>query len=148
MVRNRSRIHRSNNQILIQCRILWVPITSILEKILQHLWWILSQPLNGRNYHAWDRAMRRAMASKNKFKFLNGSLPIPHPFDSAHEARERCNNLVHSRIVNYVSPCIAQSDLCWTRIGSLEGSQRDILAGRFGRDLRTAARNFGIETRQ
>lgn len=49
------------------------------------------------------------MASKNKFKFLNGSLPIPHPFDSAHEARERCNNLVHSRIVNYVSPCIAQS---------------------------------------
>lgn len=33
--------------------------------------------LTGENYHAWSMKMRRALAMKNKFKFFDGSIPIP-----------------------------------------------------------------------
>ena len=65
--------------------------------------------LNGNNYHSWAKSMKRAVITKNKFRFLDGSLPMPESFDPSYEAWERCNNLVHSWIVNSVSPSIAQS---------------------------------------
>lgn len=53
--------------------------------------------------------MRRAVISKNKFRFLDGSILIPDNFDPRFEAWERCNNLVHSWLLISVSSSIAQS---------------------------------------
>jgi len=53
--------------------------------------------------------MRRALAMKNKFKFVDGSIPIPEEDDLLYAAWERCNNRVHTWIINSISPSIAQS---------------------------------------
>lgn len=53
--------------------------------------------------------MRRALAMKNKFKFVDGFIPIPDADDLNCAAYERCNNLVHTWITNSISPSIAQS---------------------------------------
>lgn len=53
--------------------------------------------------------MKRALISKNKWKFLDGSIPVPDQFDPNFDAWERSNNLIHSWLVNSVSPGITQS---------------------------------------
>jgi len=53
--------------------------------------------------------MRRALAMKNKFKFVDGSIPIPEEDDLLYAAWERCNNRVHTWIINSILPSIAQS---------------------------------------
>jgi hypothetical protein len=53
--------------------------------------------------------MRRALAMKNKYKFVDGSIPIPGEDDLNRLAWERCNNLVHTWIINSISPSIAHS---------------------------------------
>lgn len=53
--------------------------------------------------------MRRAIIMKNKLRFLDGSSPLPDRLDPSYEAWQRCNNLVHTWIVNSVSTSIAQS---------------------------------------
>lgn len=65
--------------------------------------------LNGDNYHSWSMKMRRALAMKNKFKFVDGSIEVPDEHDLNRAAWERCNNLVHTWIINSISPSIAQS---------------------------------------
>jgi len=65
--------------------------------------------LTGENYHSWSMKMRRDLAMKNKFKFVDGSIPIPEEDDLNYAAWERCNNLVHTWIINSISPSIAQS---------------------------------------
>jgi hypothetical protein len=66
--------------------------------------------LNGANYHAWSRSMRRALGAKLKLEFIYGSLPQPlDPFDPSVRAWNQCNMLVHSWIMNSVSESIAQS---------------------------------------
>jgi hypothetical protein len=70
---------------------------------------IISPLLSGRNYHSWSRNMKRALILKNKFKFVNGSLPMPSDFDPSFESWERCNNLVLSWILNSVETSIAKS---------------------------------------
>jgi len=35
---------------------------------------LVSPPLDGNNYHTWSRAMKRALLSKNKVKFIYGRL--------------------------------------------------------------------------
>jgi len=37
----------------------------------------VTSQLTGENYHLWSMKMRRALAMKNKFKFVDGSIPIP-----------------------------------------------------------------------
>lgn len=69
----------------------------------------VSPALSGENYHAWALKMRRALATKNKFKFVDGSIEVPKVGDLNFEAWERCNNLVHSWIVNSITPSIAES---------------------------------------
>lgn len=64
---------------------------------------------NGDNYHTWARMMRRALGSKNKYRFVDGSIRVPLPNDPNFEAWERCNNLVHSWILNSLAPSVAQS---------------------------------------
>jgi len=53
--------------------------------------------------------MRRALAMKKKFKFVDGSIKVPDEEDLNRGAWERCNNLVHTWIINSISPSIAQS---------------------------------------
>jgi hypothetical protein len=70
---------------------------------------VVTPPLTGSNYLAWSRSMKRALGAKNKFAFIDGSVPIP-PFDDLNRnAWERCNHLIHSWILNSVSPQIAQT---------------------------------------
>lgn len=70
---------------------------------------LVTKPLTPHNYHSWARLMKKALIGKNKFKFADGSIPMPDSFDPLYDAWERCNNLVHSWIINSVSPQIAQS---------------------------------------
>jgi len=65
--------------------------------------------LTGGNYHFWSMKMRRAVAMKNKFKFVDGSIHVPNEEDLNPVALERCNNLVHTWIINSISKSIAQS---------------------------------------
>ena len=65
--------------------------------------------LTGSNYLAWSRSMQRALGAKNKLVFINGSIPIPDFDDLNRNARECCNHLIHSWILNSVSPQIAQT---------------------------------------
>jgi len=65
--------------------------------------------LDGSNYLAWHRSMKRALGAKNKLSFVGGSIPIPPTDDLNHSAWDRCNYLIHSWILNYVSPQIAQT---------------------------------------
>ncbi|RHN71398.1 putative gag-polypeptide of LTR copia-type [Medicago truncatula] len=65
--------------------------------------------LTGPNYLAWNRSMKRALGTKNKFVFIDGSVPIPPLDDLNRNAWERCNNLILSWIINSVSPQIAQT---------------------------------------
>lgn len=70
---------------------------------------LVSPPLNGDNYYHWSRAMKRALSSKNKIKFINGSLPQPAANDPLLDSWERCNNTVVSWITRTLSPHISQS---------------------------------------
>jgi hypothetical protein len=66
--------------------------------------------LIGSNYHAWSRSMRRALGGKLKLEFFDGTIPvIADPFDPSYRAWNRCNMLVHSWIMNFVTKSIAQS---------------------------------------
>lgn len=65
--------------------------------------------LSGSNYHVWARSMRRALGSKNKFRFVDGSIEPPSIMDPTYSAWERCNLLIHSWIMNSVSESIAPS---------------------------------------
>ena len=54
----------------------------------------------------WSIKMRKALAVKNKFKFVDGSIPIPEYVLNC-VVWERCNNLVHAWIINLISHSIA-----------------------------------------
>ncbi|MCH98331.1 retrovirus-related pol polyprotein from transposon TNT 1-94, partial [Trifolium medium] len=66
--------------------------------------------LTGSNCHSWSRSMRRALHGKFKIEFIDGSIPVvTDPFDPSFRAWNRCNRLVHSWILNFVSDSIAHS---------------------------------------
>lgn len=47
---------------------------------------LVTKPLSANNYHSWARLMRKALVSKNKYKFVDCSLPKPDPFDPTFDA--------------------------------------------------------------
>jgi hypothetical protein len=54
--------------------------------------------------------MRRALGAKLKFEFLDGSILMPaDEFNPSYRAWNRCNMLIHSWLMNFVDPSIAQS---------------------------------------
>jgi hypothetical protein len=53
--------------------------------------------------------MKHVLGAKNKLFFVDGSIPIPPTDDLNCSAWDRCNYLIHSRILNSVSPQIAQT---------------------------------------
>lgn len=68
---------------------------------------VVSPPLTGDNYHTWARVMKCALISKNKYKFVDGTIQVPNAFDPSYEAWERCNSLIHSWILRLLSPSIS-----------------------------------------
>ncbi|KAI9180399.1 hypothetical protein LWI28_004458 [Acer negundo] len=72
---------------------------------------LISKPLNGDNYSTWKRAMTLALNSKNKLGFVNGSVNTPSKTadPESYAAWSRCNDMVHSWIINTFSPEISDS---------------------------------------
>ncbi|XP_072060351.1 uncharacterized protein [Arachis hypogaea] len=73
--------------------------------------------LGSNNYHSRERAMLHALSSKNKIKFVNGSISKPESTDPLFEVWERCNDYVISWITLSLSPDIAQS-VMWHNVAS------------------------------
>ena len=77
---------------------------------------LISKPLNGDNYLAWHRVMTLALNAKNKLGFVNGTIKAPseetHPDDYA--TWSRCNDMVHSWIVNTLNLEISNSVIYYT----------------------------------
>ncbi|XP_057760853.1 uncharacterized protein LOC130981267 [Arachis stenosperma] len=73
--------------------------------------------LNAHNYNSWSRAMLLALKSKNKLKFIDGSITKPNENDPLFEAWERCNTYIVSWINLSLSPDIAGS-VIWNNSAS------------------------------
>ncbi|XP_057993056.1 uncharacterized protein LOC131174038 [Hevea brasiliensis] len=69
---------------------------------------LVSHVLSGSNYHSWARAMRMALQSKNKMKFVDGTLKMPATTYPIFSVWERCNTMVVSWITHAISQSIAQ----------------------------------------
>ncbi|KAI9186226.1 hypothetical protein LWI28_015065 [Acer negundo] len=72
---------------------------------------LISKPLTGDNYSTWKRAMTLALNSKNKLGFVNGSIKTPSEETNpeGYATWSRCNDMVHSWIVNTLNPEISDS---------------------------------------
>ncbi|XP_052727292.1 uncharacterized protein LOC108335022 [Vigna angularis] len=84
---------------------------------------LVSPILEGHNYHGWARSMSMALQMKNKFGFVDGSIPCPAGTDPMVQAWKRCNNLVLSWINHSVSHEIAIS-IIW--IDSVATAWKDL----------------------
>ena len=69
---------------------------------------LVTQPLTGsENYSAWAGVVRKALLTKNKLGFINGTLTLSSPLvftPSAVQAWIRCDNMVGMWLTNSVSP--------------------------------------------
>ncbi|XP_052726515.1 uncharacterized protein LOC128196765 [Vigna angularis] len=92
---------------------------------------LVSPILEGHNYHGWARSMSMALQMKNKFGFVDGSIPCPAGTDPMVQAWKRCNNLVLSWINHSVSHEIATS-IIW--IDSAATAWKD-LKDRFSQEV-------------
>lgn len=72
---------------------------------------LTSTVLPGVNFHSWSRAMRMALISKDKLKFVDGSIQSPSKDDPMYGSWKRCNAMVLCWIIRSLSPSIAQSVL-------------------------------------
>ncbi|XP_072064249.1 uncharacterized protein [Arachis hypogaea] len=76
---------------------------------------IISIVLTPNNYGSWSHAMIRALISKNKLKFIDGTIRKPENNNVESEAWERCNNLIVSWINLSLSPGIRDS-IIWNNV--------------------------------
>ena len=72
---------------------------------------LVSPPLDVKNYHVWARSMQIALISKNKDRFIDGSLPKPPLSDPLYAPWIRCNIMVLAWIQRSISESIAKSVL-------------------------------------
>ncbi|XP_062086235.1 uncharacterized protein LOC133792349 [Humulus lupulus] len=71
---------------------------------------ILTSPLlTEKKFQSWRRDFKISIGAKNKFAFINGSLPQPPAFDPHFNAWQRCNQMVMSWVLHSVSPEIKTS---------------------------------------
>jgi len=70
---------------------------------------LVAPQLDKSNYHSWSWSMKRALLSKNKYKFVNGDIAKPTRDDENYEAWERCNVMVVSWITRTLTTQIAQN---------------------------------------
>ncbi|XP_025692632.1 uncharacterized protein [Arachis hypogaea] len=78
---------------------------------------LISITLNTNNYHSWSRVMLLALKSKNKLKFIDGSIKKPDPTDALFEAWERCNTFIVLWINLSLSSEISES-VIWNNVAS------------------------------
>lgn len=60
--------------------------------------------LFGDNYHVRSMKMRRALTMKSKFKFVDELILVHVEADLNFAVWLTCNNLVHTWIINSISP--------------------------------------------
>ena len=74
---------------------------------------LVTQPLTGsENYSAWAQAMRKALFTKNKLGFIDGSLTLSSPLvstPSTVQAWIRCDNMMGTWLTNLISPKLQSS---------------------------------------
>ncbi|XP_020978294.1 uncharacterized protein LOC107637268 [Arachis ipaensis] len=72
---------------------------------------LTTTPLTTLNYHTWSRSLWICLKSKNKIRFIDGTLLKPAPTDDSYDAWDRCNTFVLSWLHGSLSPEILQSVL-------------------------------------
>ncbi|RVX07404.1 hypothetical protein CK203_022496 [Vitis vinifera] len=65
--------------------------------------------LNGENYGTWSHSMTIALSSKNKIRFIDGSITRPPRTDAKFSYWKRCNGMVISWILNTTALNLANS---------------------------------------
>ncbi|XP_061373829.1 uncharacterized protein LOC133316130 [Gastrolobium bilobum] len=70
---------------------------------------LVTHSLNGPNFNSRSREMIIALTARNKVCFVDGSLLRPHNSDLFFAAWTRCNSMVISWLLNFVSKEIADS---------------------------------------
>ena len=69
---------------------------------------LVSQPLIGlENYLSWSRAMFLSLSGRNKFGFIDGSIPTPDLSHPLYNAWHRANTTILSWMVNSLSKDLA-----------------------------------------
>lgn len=69
---------------------------------------LVNQTLTESNYSSWRRAMFIALSAKNKFGFVDGSIPMS-PVDDPMRPLWQCNNIVCSWLLNSISKDLTAS---------------------------------------
>ncbi|KAH1069714.1 hypothetical protein GYH30_007056 [Glycine max] len=64
---------------------------------------LVSHPLTGENYNSWKKAMRMTLHGKNKYGFVNGSIPEPALGHSTHALWHHNDSIVSSWLLNSLS---------------------------------------------
>lgn len=72
---------------------------------------LVSQKLDGHNYNSWCVAMHMALVYKDKWSFIDGTLPRSDESDSLFKLWNRCNTMAKSWILNVVDQEIYDSIL-------------------------------------
>ncbi|XP_020218560.2 uncharacterized protein LOC109801836 [Cajanus cajan] len=70
---------------------------------------LVSPLLTESNFHQWERDMVVSLETKNKEKFIDGTLSCPPITDPLHEAWRRSNRMVMSWLTRSMTPSIKQS---------------------------------------
>ena len=71
---------------------------------------LTSQPLtSSENYMSWARFVFLALSARNKFGFMNGSIPKPDPTSPLFNSWSRCNTTILSWLTNSLSPHLKAS---------------------------------------
>ena len=74
---------------------------------------LTSQPLTGpENYMSWARSVFLALSSRNKFGFVNGSIPEPDPSSPLYKSWSSCNTTVLSWLTNSLIMDLKASVMC------------------------------------
>nr|GMD37611.1 uncharacterized protein LOC109158736 [Ipomoea batatas] len=63
------------------------------------------------NYYPWSLAITMALKGRNKFCFVDGTLPTPPAIDPHHAHWHRVNNMVMSWLLNSIRPSLAHTVL-------------------------------------
>jgi len=70
---------------------------------------LVTPPLSDNNYEKWKHDMLVALETKNKERFVLGTLPCPPSDNALHEPWKRCNKMVISWLTCSMSLPIKQS---------------------------------------
>ncbi|RZB57322.1 hypothetical protein D0Y65_046126 [Glycine soja] len=64
---------------------------------------LVSHPFTSDNYNSWKKAMRMALHGKNKYGFVDGSIPEPALGHSTHALWHHNDSIVSSWLINSLS---------------------------------------------